>query len=107
MRGEMGYVGDVDFDGAVADVLEKVGGVVEDAEGAGDPEGRGPGLQLLGLGVLVVAIEGDEVVDEDLPEAVHEETSDLCRVKPFSHGAETIIVAPDAWTEPGQESDSD
>ena len=107
MGGQVSDVGDVDFDDAVADVLEEVGGVVEDAQGTCDPECGGPGLQLLRFGVLVVAIECDDIVGEDFPKTVHKETSDLCGVQPSPHCAETIIVTPDAWAEPGQEPNTD
>lgn len=103
----MGYICDMDPDGTVSDQLEDIRRVVEDAQRRGDPERTDPRLELGCFGVLVVPVQLDDVVGEDTPEGIDDLATQPGAVQEAAYGPESVRLAPDAGTEPGQETRGD
>lgn len=105
--GEVVDVVDVDTDVALGDEVEEVGGIVEDGEARGHPEGRDPGLQLGQFRVRVELVERDDVVAQDRPEGVGDLASQPGAVQEATHARARLLgdgIRPDARAEPGQEA---
>lgn len=98
---------DVDMDMALGDEVEEVGGIVEDGQPRGHPEGRDPGLELGQFRVRVELVERDDVVAQDRPEGVGDLASQPGAVQEPAHARARLLgdgIGPDARAEPGQEA---